>query len=239
LKINISLSGNALPCDVVHVIEITLWQVFKYMDKFFKLNAIEIAEIPLFMWAISNLKEPDVLRQDIPVAKAPRVTLLMKLCDMIEYRSRPKPIENELSLNRRIRHQAVVQLVEQIKKVANGNEVARWLNATRSPSENSRTALHHATYSRMHHTLEFLLGEGCDPCSTTRSPQGNWGGRTFLDLMLLQKNDNKAIDMLRLLEEWGAREDIEQLLKNRDASQHHSRFAFEYAFQNECDKTFK
>jgi len=60
-----------------------------------------------------------------------------------------------------------------------------------------------------------------------------------LDLVLLQKNDNVAINMLRLLEEWGAHEDIVQLLKNRDASQHRCRFAFEYAFQNECDKTFK
>jgi len=68
------------------------------------------------MWALSSLKEPDILRQDIPVAKDSRVTLLMKLCDMIEYRRKPKPSEIELNQNRRIRHQAVVQLVKQMYK---------------------------------------------------------------------------------------------------------------------------
>jgi len=53
----------------------------------------------------------------------------------------------------------------------------------------------------MHNTLEFLLGEGCNPCSTTRSQNGELGGRTFLDLMILQKNDNKATRIMGLLEE--------------------------------------
>jgi len=91
----------------------------------------------------------------------------------------------------------------------------------------------------MYETLEFLLGEGCDPCLTTSSPRGDWGGRTFLDLMILQKNDCIAMRMLGLLEEKGAHEDIAKLIKNRDSSQHRCRFAFEYAFQNECANTFK
>lgn len=209
------------------------------MDTFLNQDEIAYKEIPLFMQTLSSLEVTDILRQDIPEAGASRVTLLIKLCDMVEYGENPKPEEHELGKNRRKRHEAVVQLVEVMNRTTNKDEVRRWLNASRPASANSRTALHHVTFSRMHDTLEFLLGEGCDPCSTTCSPRGDWGGRTFLDLMLLQKNDSKATHMLGLLEEWGAHEVIEQLIRNRDASQHHSRFAFEYAFQNECTNTFK
>jgi len=211
------------------------------MEKFFLQTVIRLPEIPRLMFALSSLEEYDVLRRDIPQPGSSRVTLLIKLCDMIEFGIEPKPKDIELRMNRHLRHQAVVQLVEIMKRNVTNNhqEFNRWLNANRPASGNSRTALHHVTWSRMHDTMEFLLGEGCNPCSLTRSPNGDWGGHTFLDLMILQKNDDVAMHMMGLLEEWGHHEEIVELLKNRDASKHGYCFAFRYAFQNECVRTFK
>lgn len=212
------------------------------MEKFFQQNVICVEEIPQFIKALSNISGQEVLRQDMPKSGVSGATLLIKLCDMVEYRRKPRPDEDELNSNREKRHSAVAKLVELMHKDEHltKRDVTRYLNTKRPKSGNNRTALHHATFFGMHDTVEFLLGEGLDARSVTRNPRGDWGGRTFLEIALLQKYDDWAIEMIRLLQdEWAASDEIEWLLKNRDASNHGYRFAFWYAFVNECDKTFK
>jgi len=209
------------------------------MEFFFQQNMIGLEDIPRFIDALSNISGQEVLRQDIPAPSASRATLLIKLCDMIEYRNKPMPDEDRLILNRKKRHLAVVQLIDVMDKYMGKDDVIQYLNAKRPKTGISRTALHHATFFGMDDTVEFLLGAGCSPLSVTCNPRGDWGGRTCLEIALLRKNDDLAFNMINLQEEWAESDVIIWLLKNRDASNHGHRFAFEYAFVNECDKTFK
>jgi len=208
------------------------------MDQFFSQNVIRVKDIPLFMEVLSQVN--DVILNDIPTfGAAGRATLLIKLCDMVEYNLQPRPSDEDLKTNREIRNEAVEALVRRMEMFTNNDELVRYLNVARPKSSNRRTALHHATFFRMENTIAFLIGEGCDPSRTTCNLLGDWGGRTALDLALLQKNDTTAQLMVSFLEETNAREQIGQLVSNRDARRHGCKFSFHYAFQNECVKTFK
>jgi len=92
------------------------------MESFFLQAVIRFPQVPHLMFALTSLEEHDVLRQDIPRLGSSRVTLLIKLCDMVEFCIEPKPSEIELQMNRHLRHQAVVQLVEIMRNITNNHQ---------------------------------------------------------------------------------------------------------------------